>query len=213
MIKQNISVLKTARYYLSQEISDKIKSIWFVLHGYGQLAEEFIGNFNSISNESTLIIAPEALNRFYWKGLGGRIGATWMTKEERLNEIKDYINFLNMVYCEVLQNLSNNQIKITVLGFSQGTATACRWAVESKIKIDKLILWGGTIPPDIDLETFGKIIEASNLTIVIGDKDEFTNENQVEQEIKRLDECKLIYQIIRFKGKHEILPQILRQIK
>ena len=213
MIKQNISVSKTARYYLSREISENIKSVWFVLHGYGQLAEDFIRNFEAISNDYTLIVAPEALNRFYWKGFGGRIGATWMTKEDRLNEIKDYINFLNMVYSEVMCNFSTKPTKISVLGFSQGAATACRWVVDSGIKFDQLILWGGTIPPDINNKESEKILEASNLAIVIGDKDEFIDENLIDREIKHLDENKLIYKLIRFNGKHEIKPEILRQFE
>jgi predicted esterase len=213
MIKQNITISKTARYYLSQEISDKIKSVWFVLHGYGQLAEEFIQNFDAISNVNTLIVAPEALNRFYWKGFAGKIGATWMTKEDRLNEIKDYINFLDMVYSEVMGNCSSKNVKVLVLGFSQGTATVCRWIVNSKVKVDKLILWGGTIPPDINIKSSEKILEASKLTIVIGGEDEFINENQVDLEIKRLKENKLFYQLIRFDGKHEIKPEILRQFE
>jgi predicted esterase len=213
MIKQNITISKTARYYLSQEITDKIKSVWFVLHGYGQLAEEFIQNFEPISTVNTLIVAPEALNRFYWKGFAGKIGATWMTKEDRLNEIKDYINFMDMLYSEVMGNCSSKNVKVSVLGFSQGTATVCRWIVNSKVKVDKLILWGGTIPPDVNTKASEKILEASNLTIVIGDKDEFINENQVDMEIKRLKENKLFYQLIRFDGKHEIKPEILRQFE
>jgi predicted esterase len=213
MLKQNISVAKTARYILSQEYSDKIKSVWFVLHGYGQLAEDFIRNFDTISNDNSLIVAPEALNRFYWKGFGGRIGATWMTKEDRLNEIKDYINFLNSVHKEVLRKLSSKPSKISVLGFSQGAATACRWVVDSKIKIDNLILWGGTIPPDISNKESGKILEDSNLTIVVGDKDDFIDENMIEHEIKHLTENKLFYRLIRFDGKHEINPEILRQFE
>jgi len=213
MIKKNISVSKTARYYLSREITENIKSVWFVLHGYGQLAEEFIRNFETISNENTLIIAPEALNRFYWKGFGGRIGATWMTKEDRLNEIKDYINFLNKIHSEVISQLKIKDVKISLLGFSQGAATACRWVVDSGIKFDQLILWGGTIPPDLNNKELEKILEDSNLKIVVGDKDEFIDENLIEREINHLNENNLFYQLIRFDGKHEIKPEILRQFE
>jgi predicted esterase len=213
MIKRNISVPKTARFYLSGEITDNIRSVWYVLHGYGQLAEEFLLNFEPITNNHTLVVAPEALNRFYWKGFHGKIGATWMTKEDRLNEIKDYVNFLDILYNEVMIKIPGNTIKVTVLGFSQGTATACRWVVNSKIKVDKLILWGGTIPPDIHSIESEKILEASNLAIVVGDKDEFIDENLIDREIKHLDDKKLHYQLIRFNGKHEIKPEILQQFE
>ena len=62
---KRIAISKTARYYIMGEPSEKINSVWIVLHGYGQLAEEFGGYFKTLNNESILVVAPEALNKFY----------------------------------------------------------------------------------------------------------------------------------------------------
>ena len=99
-----------------------------------------------------------------------------MVKSQLSGDHKVPVNFLDMVYIEIMKNYSDKTVKVSVLGFSQGTATACRWLVNSKVKVDKLILWGGTIPPEINTEVSIKILEASNLSIVIGDKDEFIEE-------------------------------------
>jgi len=209
---KNILISKTARYYVLGKHSEKINSVWFVLHGYGQLAEEFIKYFKPVANEKTLVIAPEALNRFYLKGFSGKIGATWMTKEAREEEINDYVNYLDSVYDEVVKYGLAINAKVTVLGFSQGTATACRWITKGKSKIERLILWGGGIPQDIDLEFHQKLFNSVNLEIVIGNEDQFISEEQMGKEIKRFEEIKLNYKIRRFNGKHEIKADILRQL-
>ncbi|MEZ4763957.1 MAG: hypothetical protein R3C26_12480 [Calditrichia bacterium] len=35
------------------------------------------------------------MSRFYLQSTNGRIGATWMTREDRENEIADYLAYLN----------------------------------------------------------------------------------------------------------------------
>lgn len=209
---KRITISKTARYYILGKHSEKINSVWIVLHGYGQLAAEFIKYFKALKNESTLIVAPEALNKFYLKGFSGNVGATWMTKEGRENEIIDYVNYLDSVYDEAIKYGLLGNVKINVLGFSQGTATACRWISKGKSKIDRLILWGGEIPKDIDLASVKQIFNSIDLEIVLGNEDEFISEEQLMMEIKRLNEIKLNHKIYRFNGKHEIKADMLRQL-
>jgi hypothetical protein len=88
MSKHSITVSKKARYYQIGEASPIIKKVWIVLHGYAMLSEFFIKKFENLNDGSTLIIAPEALNRFYIDGTYNRVGASWMTKEERITDIK-----------------------------------------------------------------------------------------------------------------------------
>ena len=209
---KNITVHKTARYFVIGKPSTKIKSVWFVLHGYSQLAEDFIKIFEPIKNETTLIIAPEALNKFYIKGFSGKVGSTWMTKEDRENEIKDYVNYLDSVYDDVIKFGLLPKIKITVLGFSQGTAAACRWLSKGKSKVNRLILWGGGVPPNIDLELSKELFNSLQLTIVVGDKDEFISAEQIEKEEQRLKKNNIEYSLILFEGKHVIKKEILLKL-
>ena len=192
--------------------SAKINSVWFFLHGYGQLAEDFIKYFEPIKNETTLIVAPEALNRFYVKGFNGKVGSAWMTKEDRENEIKDYVNYLDSVYDDVIKFGLLSKTKVTVLGFSQGTATACRWISKGKSKVDRLILWGGGVPPDVDLELSKELFNSLQLTIVAGDKDEFISAEQIEKEEGRFKKNNIKYSLIMFEGKHAIKKEILLKL-
>lgn len=211
MNQKHIKVEKTARYFVLGEVTESIKSIWFVLHGYGQLAEEFLKNFEGIASESTLIIAPEAFNKFYIKGFSGKIGATWLTKEDRGSDIEDYINFLNAVFDDAMSNISNKDVKINVLGFSQGTAAACRWLENKKVKADHLVLWGGKIPPDIDLSSTQELFNSLSLEIVLGTNDKFVSEEQIQKERELLEKNKINFSIHRYEGRHELTTELLAQ--
>jgi hypothetical protein len=74
MEESDISFQFRARYYKLGEINAATRQIWFVLHGYGQLAQFFIKKFNTLTDHNVCVIAPEGLSRFYLEELqaGGR---------------------------------------------------------------------------------------------------------------------------------------------
>lgn len=211
MKSHNIQTTKTARYYTLGELTDSIEEIVFVFHGYAQLAKDFILNFESIQSSSRLIVAPEGLNKFYIKGIRGNVGASWMTKEDRENEINDYINFLNNIYSKYSSQVSD-KIKITLFGFSQGCATASRWFVNSNFNNAELILWGSFIPPDIDYEKLRSKLK-TNLKIIIGDEDEFIPEDRIKLGEEILKKKKINYELIKYPGKHDVQPGLFNQLK
>jgi len=213
MQQKNITVPKTARYFILGEATEKTEQIWFVCHGYGQLANYFIQNFHSINDGKNLIIAPEGLHRFYWKDFSGRVAASWMTKEDRGNDIVDYVNYLDMVYSEVLEELKNRKVKINVLGFSQGTATVCRWIANGKSKADNLIIWAGAFPEELNFEIENSVFNETNNFVVVGDKDEFLNEESIQKHDHFLKSKNVKFELIRFIGKHEINQEALLQLK
>ncbi len=210
IITQNISIEKTARYSFFGKSEGEVEELWFVLHGYGQLAEDFIKQFKILDNGKNLVVAPEALNRFYLKGFYGKIGATWMTKEDRENEIKDYINYLNTLGGHILKTVKPK--RINVLGFSQGTATACRWLNSNKLTADSLILWSGGVTPDIDLTNRDSFFRKLKLRLVIGKKDELVTKEQIEEQGQKLRENNIDHKLVVFEGGHSIEPEIMRSL-
>ncbi|MCW3072247.1 MAG: hypothetical protein JWO44_2137 [Bacteroidetes bacterium] len=212
MLKKNLIIPKTARYFLSAEPSGDTEEIWFVCHGYAQLANYFIKNFEALNNGKVLVVAPEGLHRFYWNGFSGKIVASWMTKEDREDDIRDYVNYLDSVYTEVLSQLKNKTAKITVLGFSQGTATVCRWLANNRSHADNLVLWAGAFPADMDLQLNKALFEKMRTVLVIGDQDEFIKEEQVKEHEQLLDENGTSHELLRFAGKHEIKEETLLQL-
>ncbi|HXC04512.1 MAG TPA: phospholipase [Bacteroidia bacterium] len=209
MQTHKLQVQKTARYFVLGTPSVKIKQVWFICHGYGHLGNYFLKQFEPLVDETTLFVSCEGLNRFYLNGFSGRVGATWMTKEDRLDDIDDYVHYLDQVYDQVMAFVPPT-VKVTLLGFSQGTATTCRWlALGKPKKTDTLILWAGDLPADVDVQAPG--IAHTRKFIVVGSQDEFIREEEVQGLLKRLDEQGVRYELMRFEGKHELNSAVLKQ--
>jgi predicted esterase len=213
MIKENqIRISKSARYFVLGADKGIIKKIWFVFHGYGQLAKEFLEEFKIMNDENTLVVALEGLNKFYVRGFHGKVGSCWMTKECRTEEISDYVNMINMVYEEIISSPDRAELDISVLGFSQGTHTAVRWLNYCRIEVNKLILWSGTFPRD------GNYVESSDYwnkiekKIVVGNRDKLINKEKLQVEIDYLQSQNLYADFIEFDGGHEIDSILLKKL-
>jgi predicted esterase len=205
--EKHIAVTKTARYYVSNAAKGKVRNLWIVCHGYRQLAAKFINKFSPLFADDALVVAPEGFHRFYIEGYSGRVGASWMTREDRLNDIKDYVSFLDQLLEQIKKDyLISDNCKINVLGFSQGAATACRWVSSGKFKPDNLILWAGVFPPDLQ-ENFA--FQSLRTFVLLGDQDEFTTTEIFKTQEEELKKMKIDYRFIGFKGKHDIYPEPL----
>jgi predicted esterase len=124
--EHSIQVQRTAHYYtLGEDINDA-QHIWLLIHGYGQLASRMIEKFSNSDITSNYYIAPEALSKYYVKRQPNFVGSSWMTKEHRLDEITDYIGYLDQIMTPITSAMRDNQ-KLNILGFSQGTSTMWRW--------------------------------------------------------------------------------------
>jgi predicted esterase len=212
MEQRKIKIEKTGRYFVLGDSSAEIEQVWFVCHGYAQLANYFLKNFELLNDGKTLIVAPEGLSRFYWEGVAGKVVASWMTKEDREDDIHDYVNYLDAVYSEVISQIKNRSVKINVLGFSQGVATVCRWLASGGSQADNLFLWAGAFPSDLNLELNKKILDALHITFVMGDNDQYITEEKVQEHIKMLEKSTLKYNVVRFEGGHEINSEALKKV-
>lgn len=209
---KTISIRKTARYYVLGEPGPGTRQVWFACHGYGQLAGDFITSFETLNDEQNLVIAPEGLHRFYLHGAGDKAGASWMTREDRLNDIADYIHYLDSVYAEVMEQFDPRNVRITALGFSQGTATACRWVLAGRNNVQRLILWGGDIPPDTDWESGRERLINLEFRLVYGTNDPYVKQEQVFRQEELLKQHHVKYKIETFDGRHEIEPNMLKSL-
>src|ERR1051326_2074089 len=210
MIKKNIRIEKTARYFVLGNSS--ASSVWFVCHGYAQLASYFIKNFEPLNDGHNMIVAPEGLHRFYWQGYSGRVVASWMTREDRLGDIRDYVNYLDEVQREVMKEFAGRKVKVNVLGFSQGVATACRWLSSGKTKADNLIMWSGVFPEDLDPGNEKNILQSTKVHSLVGTRDEFIDEPQRMKMKIFLDRNAPGHTFTLFDGKHEIPAGVLEAL-
>ncbi|MDZ4714460.1 MAG: alpha/beta hydrolase [Cytophagales bacterium] len=204
-----------ARYYTAGDLNASTRQVWIVFHGYGHLAQYFLRKFQSLTTDHTFIIAPEGLSRFYLSELtdvgrrDNKVGATWMTRENRLMDIENYIRYLDSVFEQELGTMA--KLPITLFGFSQGCATVCRWAVEGRVKFDRLILWAGLFPPDMDFEKGHEVLASRDTYMVIGDQDPFLTPERIKEFDQLADKLRIQPKKIQFSGEHEIHEETLRQ--
>src|SRR5688500_12897738 len=118
MNEHRIVVGRTARYLTLGTHGDSTREIWIALHGYAQSAEHFLRSFRSLDDGTRLIVAPEALSRFYIDGTSGHVGASWMTRVDREHEIADYVTYLETVVDDVqTKTTSRIDSRLVVFGF------------------------------------------------------------------------------------------------
>jgi predicted esterase len=208
MIEKEIEFGFRARYYQLGQLSADTQQVWFVLHGYGQLAKYFAKKFDILTKHNICVIAPEGLSRFYLEafqpGSGrkhDRVGATWMTKENRLTDITNYINYLDEVYATVTKGTSCD---VTILGFSQGAATASRWAMTGKVEFRKLILWAGMFPPDMGSTGGNDRLKGKDVTLVYGTSDPFISDERFTEMTEIKERLGVRVEERTFDGGHDV---------
>lgn len=135
-----------------------------------------------------------------------------MTREDRVVEIADYLRYLDAVARRALAGRSSDAPTITVLGFSQGVATATRWVAQGALEADRLILWAGGVPPDLDLDVVGETLRRCQLTLVLGSQDELIPPGALAEEEERLRRHKIPFTTRRFEGGHHLDSELLQAL-
>jgi predicted esterase len=102
--------------------------------------------------------------------------------------------------------------RIQVHGFSQGTATACRWVAFGRHRVHRLVLWGGGVPPDLPLERHRAALTRAGLTLAIGSRDKHIGAGEVGSELARLAAAGITPAVHRFDGGHRVDGATLRAL-
>lgn len=213
--EHHLEVRRTARYWVLGDAVARPEEIWYVLHGYRQLAQRFLRRFAVLDDGTRHVVAPEGLSRFYTgtepgrHGPQARVGATWMTREDRDHEIGDYVAYLDALARTRGAGVEGPP-RVTVLGFSQGVATAARWTVLGAMRPHRLLLWGDFVPPDLDLRAAGRAWAGTEVILVRGDEDRVVRDVELAQaEEARMAAAGLTPRTVRYAGGHEIQREAL----
>lgn len=216
MDEKKVSFQFDARYYTAGTLNESTRQIWIVFHGYGQLAQYFLRKFEHLTNQDIYLIAPEGLSRFYLSELtnsgrpDNKVGATWMTRENRLMDIDNAIRYLDAMLLH--EQLNHSRIPVTLFGFSQGCATVCRWAIEGKAKFERLILWAGLFPPDMNFEKGHDLLASKTVTMVIGEQDQFLTKERMDEFDMLAGKLGIQPEKLLFNGKHELNAEVLEKL-
>lgn len=181
-----------------------------MLHGYGQLARYFLNKFEGME-DGLLIAAPEGLSRFYLDAGHTRVGATWMTREDRTYEIDDQIAYLDLLADTLLATCVPGT-PLNVLGFSQGVATACRWLGLGRARAQQLVLWGGNLPPDLPTGKWTARLGGTRTLLVHGDRDQIVPRSVLAANEALLRGAGVPHESHRFDGGHELDTLLLKRL-
>lgn len=208
MEERHLKVHRTARYHLLGDLY-KAQEIWVVVHGYGQLARFFLNKFEGLARER-IIVAPEGLSRFYLDAQHERVGATWMTREDRLREIEDHVAYLDHL-AQTLRREAGQDLPVHALGFSQGVATVARWSLKGTTRPQHLVFWAGGLPPELDHTTM-RPWRTCRIDLVLGDADEYASPGDLDAMAQRLESGGIKALKHRFAGSHRLDPVLLERL-
>ena len=209
--EHSIKVDRTARYYTLGNWDGAAARLFIVVHGYGQLAGDFIQQFEALADGKTAVMAPEALSRYYPKATNPAVGASWMTRIDRVNEINDYIAYLDKIYNAAVAQLPN-VTDIHILGFSQGTSTVSRWVARSQPKCSHVWLFAGDVPDDLDYDGLRKLLQHTQLHLLLGKDDRIIPIEKAEPVKQRLADLNINYDLHVFDGDHIVDVALLKQL-
>lgn len=215
---RHITIERRVRFAVLEPHERPVTEIWFALHGYNQLAHRFLRYFQPIHAGARCIVAPEGLHRHYLDHESRKVGASWMTSEDRLTDIGDYVGYLDRLHAHVLAEESRQTAggsappRVVGLGFSQGVHTLCRWLAFGRARIDRAILWGSTVPPDLDLSEHGATLSAADLHLVVGAADEYFDQAAIEAHEARLRAAGVSFTSHSYAGGHRLDAGTLRRL-
>ena len=212
-VLHHLQTVRTGRYYTAGAPAASTRRVWFVLHGYAQLAERFLRHFQRVIPSDTMVVAPEGLSRFYLElpradgGHLSRVGAAWLTREDREVEIADSRGWLDSVYREVTDEITRAtgvMPSVTVLAFSQGVATAMRWIASGVVSPSRVVFWGGGLAADIDQNAIRSRMANVELLFVAGTRDVFATPEARQRIMAECKKLGLNAREISYDGVHEL---------
>ncbi len=189
-------------YSTLNTLTKDTKNIWLVFHGLGYLSKYFINYFSHINPEENYIIAPQAPSKYYQGKNFKHVGASWLTKENTIEETKNVLAYVDEIYKTEIKAKTPNLI---ILGYSQGVSIASRWLASRKINCKHLVLHSGGIPNELIPDDFTFLKKDTKVTYLYGNKDQYITEaRKTEEQLKgnHLFGKHINYQV--FEGIHEV---------
>ena len=175
--------------------------VWLLLHGYGMLSQGILHWFRAAERPGRVLVAPEALSRFYAEEKGiRRVGACWMTREDRENDLADQQAYLDRVVVDIVGEIP----RLEVHGFSQGVAAGVRWVVRERRPVARLVCWGGTVPHEIAPASLNRAVGGGPVHFAVGDRDHWVAPALVATDAARLRDGGCPAVVHRFAGGHRV---------
>ena len=184
--------------------------VLILLHGFGQVAAEFLSVFSPLPERGILVAAPQAPHQYYKNLAERRVGFSWLTRYERDQSIRDFVGYLEKFYDLLLHDYRIDRQRIFVLGFSQGVSMAYRLWAHSRIPLAGLIACGGDLPPDVAERL--RVLPPLPVLLVHGRRDQVVPLSKAREAHSQLSAHGLPADLFEFEGEHLIPPEAMPRI-
>ena len=192
--------------YLVARPADGPAGLLVGFHGYGESAETHLAHLRQLPSAAIwTVVSVQGLHRFYNRRQS--VIASWMTSQDRELAIADNIAYARDVVARVIEETMADTMdeerpppRLVYVGFSQGTAMACRAAAYAGHQACGLVLLGGDIPPEICED------ETASLPPVLlgrGRRDDWYTQAKLDDDLAWLERRGIPAEAAVFDGGHE----------
>jgi phospholipase/carboxylesterase len=175
------------------------------LHGYAQTATEFLKLLRSLAPESWTCVAPQGFNQI-WDPKSGAISFNWMTAFERWDSVERNNAFLDRALGELEAEGRIDPRRIVLLGFSQGSSVAYRYAQRRPGRVAGIVSVCADLPADVEADPAP--LAGVKFLIAYGADDPYVPTAKPERAIAALRGAGLDVDVHRFTGGHRVASSI-----
>lgn len=146
-------VVETAAYYRAERAPEGSgrAPILIGLHGYGQTAEGFLGVMRKLAPPDFAAAAGQGVNQI-WDPATKQIAFSWLTSFEKQDSIDRNNRYLETMIDELAADGVADPSAVFILGFSQGSSVAFRFAQRHPRRVRGLISACADLPPDVEAD-------------------------------------------------------------
>ncbi len=182
-----------------------------VLHGFGQVAGQFIKVFEPLAQKGILVAAPQGAHQLYTNLKERRVGFSWLTKYERDQSVSDFVAYMEQFFKLLQETCEVDSQRVFMLGFSQGVSMAYRTRAHSSLPVRGVIACGGDLPPDIVEQLEG--LPPIQILLVHGRQDEEVSPEKAQKALKHLRASGLKPELFDFEGGHVVPSRALPKVE
>lgn len=208
-VKKRVNYTHSNSYETLNSMGPDTENIWMAFHGMGYLSRYFLKYFNGLDPGQNYIIAPQAPSKYYQGPDFKHVGASWLTREDTINETKNVLNYVDAVF----QTEKIDPSRLILMGYSQGVSIVCRWMATRKIQPKLLVLHSGGIPVELEADQLEYLDKSTPVYYIYGDTDQYITPERVQEQsqrgVKLFDERLSIH---KFAGGHQVNTQYLKTL-
>lgn len=211
IIRESLRYERTGYYALRLPPEDVPPECLLVaLHGWGQSARWFARRFNPLERLPIAVVAPQGPHQFYLDLEAKKVGFNWLTAYEKQDNIADVNRLVDACIEAAARAYGGLTLPMHVLGFSQGSVMAWRYALHAVGRVEGLIACCADLAPDV-AEALPNVAPWRTL-LVYGADDGIVPQAKIDEAQASLTAIGWAHDVLEFEGGHDLPPEAVVKI-